>query len=135
MIEALINNLDNFQLHRTIKFLNKFKFDTIIDIGAHKGEFIKYSLIYLNPRKIYAFEPQKDINRLLKKRFKNNKVRISNLAIGKKIKKTFYILINLKKHPHYREKQFFQNLSSTNLKIYYFEVKIMKINTLLKLLL
>ncbi len=97
MIEALINNLDTFQLHRIIKFLSRFKFDTIIDIGAHKGDFIKYSLKYLNPKKIYAFEPQKDINSLLKKRFKNNKVRISNLAMGEKNKKNLIYINKFKK--------------------------------------
>ena len=87
MIKILINNLDSFQLWRISKFLNKYKFDTIIDVGAHKGEFIEYCLKYLNPKQVFGFEPQRNINYILKKRFKKNKVIISNLAIGKNNKK------------------------------------------------
>ncbi len=97
MIEILIDFLDSFQLRRINRYLNKFKFNTIIDVGAHKGDFIKYSLKYLNPKKIYAFEPQKDINNLLKKKIQNNKVKISNFAVGKKNSKNFLYVNKFKK--------------------------------------
>ena len=34
---------------------------TLIDVGAHKGETIKYFIKFLNIENIYAFEPNKNI--------------------------------------------------------------------------
>ncbi len=116
MINILINNLDSFQLHRITKFLNKFKFDTIIDVGAHKGEFINYSLKYLSPKKIYAFEPQRDINYFLKKRFKNQKIKISNLAIGKNKKKNILYINKFKKASTLSKKTIFSKSIYNKLK-------------------
>ena len=62
MLEIIIDFIDSYQLSRINRFLRKFKIYTIIDVVAHKGDFIKYSLKYLKPQKIYAFEPQKEIS-------------------------------------------------------------------------
>ena len=70
MLEIIIDFIDFYKLSRINRFLRKFKIYTIIDVGAHKGDFIKYSLKYLKPKKIYAFEPQKEISFILKKRLK-----------------------------------------------------------------
>ena len=83
MLEIIVDFIDSYQLSRINRFIRKFKIETIIDVGAHKGDFIEYSLKYLNPKKIYAFEPQKGISYILKKRFKK-KVKVFDLAIGKK---------------------------------------------------
>ena len=116
MLKILINNLDSFQLYRIIKFLNKFKFDIIIDVGAHKGEFINYSLKYLNPKKIYAFEPQREINNFLKKRFKNKKIEISNLAIGKSNKRNTLYVSKFKKASTLSKKTIFSKSIYNKLK-------------------
>ena len=107
MIRILIDYLDSFQLRRINKFLNKFNFKIIIDVGAHKGDFIKYSLQYLKPKIIYAFEPQKDINNFLKKKFKSNKIQISNFAIGKNNKKKFLYVNKFKKTSSLSKKTIF----------------------------
>ena len=97
MIKVLIDYLDSLQLKRINKFLKKFNFEIIIDVGAHKGDFIKYSLQYLRPKKIYAFEPQKDIYNFLKKKYKNDKIQISNFAVGKNNNKNLIYINNFKK--------------------------------------
>ena len=116
MIKILIDNLDTFQLHRIAKFLYKYKFDTVIDVGSYKGEFIKYSLKYLNPKKIYAFEPQKEINDLLKKKFKNDKIKISNFAIGRNNKKNFLYVNKFKKTSTLSKETIFSNSIYNKLK-------------------
>ena len=60
-------------------------FDQILD-------YIKY----LKPKKIYAFEPQKGISYILKKRFKK-KVKVFDLAIGKKNSYNLIYINKLKK--------------------------------------
>jgi FkbM family methyltransferase len=63
---------------------------TIIDVGAHKGEFIECSLKINSVNKVIAFEPQKKIFSLLEKKFLNNdKIFLNNIALdidkGKKV--------------------------------------------------
>ena len=66
--------------------------DIVIDVGAHKGEYLK-KIRKIKPSKIYAFEPQKKIFQQLKvntKKFKE--VKIFNYACNDKdIKQTFFI--------------------------------------------
>ena len=88
--------MDSYQLSRINKFIRKFKIDTIIDVGAHKGDFIKHALKNLKPKKIYAFEPQKGISCILKKRFKK-KVKVFDLAVGKKNSNNLIYINKLKK--------------------------------------
>ena len=116
MIKILIDYLDSFQLRRIVKFLNKFKFDIIIDVGSYKGEFIKYSLKYLNPKKIYAFEPQKKINLFLKKKFKDNKIKISNFAIGRNNKKNILYVNKFEKTSTLSKETIFSNSIYNKLK-------------------
>ena len=116
MIKILIDNLDTFQLHRIAKFLYKYKFDTVIDVGSYKGEFIKYSLKYLNPKKIYAFEPQREINDLLKKKFKNDKIKILNFAIGRNNKENFLYVNKFKKTSTLSKETIFSNSIYNKLK-------------------
>lgn len=69
------------------------KIDVIFDVGSHKGTYTDLFLNYFKVSKSYIFEPQKEIFKFLKKKYKyNKKVFISNTAISneKKIKK-FYI--------------------------------------------
>lgn len=94
-LEKLINFLDNIYHHkRIIKFLSKYEILSLIDVGAHKGEFIKNFLKGKNKlKKIYAFEPQENIFKILDNRFKNDKkIKKFRNAIDCKIsKKTLFI--------------------------------------------
>ena len=71
--ENLINLLDIFHLNRIIIYLNKYKINNIIDVGAHKGEFLSYCLKLNNLNKIFSFEPQKEIFNILEEKFKKIK--------------------------------------------------------------
>ncbi len=91
IIEKLMSFLDkNYHQKRISNFLQDKSIKTIIDVGAHKGEFINCSLQINSVEKVIAFEPQKEIFLLLKEKFiNNNKINLNNIALdineGKKI--------------------------------------------------
>ena len=89
IFEKFINFIDkNYHHKRLIKFLKNYKIDLIIDIGSHKGEFIKNIIKYINFQKAYTFEPQKEIFDILKKNLINdNRILHNNLGISDKVGK------------------------------------------------
>ncbi len=90
--EKIINFFDFFHQSRIINYLKKLDIEYFVDVGAHKGEFLSY-LLKLKHKKIYVFEPQKKIFKILSKNFKENKkIKFFNVALGdKNLEKTFYI--------------------------------------------
>ena len=92
--ENFFNFIDIFHQKRIINYLRYLDLETIIDVGAHKGEFASYVLKIKSIKNIYCFEPQIEINRILVKKFNHiKKVKIFNCSLGNKIKKN-YIYIN-----------------------------------------
>jgi FkbM family methyltransferase len=86
--------IDSFHLKRIINYLKLLEIDTVIDVGAHKGEFLSYVLKIKNIKNIYCFEPQIEINQVLVKNYnKIKKIKIFNFALDKIISKK-YIYIN-----------------------------------------
>ena len=91
IIEKFMAFLDrNLHQKRISNFLQNKSIKTIIDVGAHKGEFIECSLKINSVNKVIAFEPQKKIFSLLEKKFLNNdKIFLNNIALdidkGKKV--------------------------------------------------
>ena len=91
IFEKLINFIDkNFHHKRVIKFLSNYKIDLIIDVGSHKGEFLKNTIPHISFKKAYTFEPQSTIFDILKNNLINdNRILNNNLGIsdinGKKI--------------------------------------------------
>ena len=82
--EKIINFFDYYHQNRIINYLKDLNIKYFIDVGAHKGEFLSY-LLKLKHKKIYCFEPQKNIFQLLDKKFKNyNKVELYNLGLAEK---------------------------------------------------
>ena len=78
----------NIHHKRISKFLQNRSIKTIIDIGAHKGEFIQNVLKIEGVDKIIAFEPQKKIFNILKEKFiYNNKISLNNFALSEKVEK------------------------------------------------
>ena len=86
LIEKIINPLSTFHHKRIFKYLSELDIEKIIDIGAHKGEFLEKMLKIKKVNSFYAFEPQKNIFNDLNKKFSDNqKVTLFNYAIVKEI--------------------------------------------------
>lgn len=82
--EKIINFFDYYHQNRIINFLKNFDVKYFIDVGAHKGEFLSY-LLKLKHKKIYCFEPQKNVFQILAKKFNDNKkVELYNLGLAEK---------------------------------------------------
>lgn len=83
----IISLIDLKNKFKIIKFFKrKFKNESInvFDIGAHKGETIDLFYKNLNINKIYSFEPNINLFKILKneKKYNNHKVKLFNLGVG-----------------------------------------------------
>jgi FkbM family methyltransferase len=93
IIDKFLQFLDkNIHKIRISSFLKKQLIETVIDVGAHKGEFIESILKVNSVTEVIGFEPQKKIFNILLKTFCNNNiVSLNNIALsekeGKKIMK------------------------------------------------
>ncbi len=86
LIEKIFNPLSIFHHRRILKYLSKIDIEKIIDIGAHKGEFLEIMLKLEKVNSFYAFEPQRKIFKELNEKFSNNqKVTLFNYAMDKEI--------------------------------------------------
>ena len=82
------NLIDKF-IHqkRILNYLKNcdFKINTLIDVGAHKGLYSDLLMKHFSIKKTLMFEPQKEIYKYLKKKYKKNKkVFIFNKAVSNK---------------------------------------------------
>jgi len=84
--EKIINFIDNKYHHkRIVKFLTNYKISKLIDVGSHKGEFLRNYLKIKKIKSAYAFEPQIDIYKILKKNLKKYKnIKKKNIALDSK---------------------------------------------------
>jgi len=86
LIEKIFNPLSSFHHKRISRYLSELNIEKIIDIGAHKGEFLENMLKIEKVNSFYAFEPQKNIfNELNEKFSKNKKITLFNFAMDKEI--------------------------------------------------
>ena len=86
LIEKIFNPLSTFHHKRISKYLSELDIEKIIDIGAHKGEFLENMLKIEKINSFYVFEPQKKIfNELNEKFSKNKKITLFNFAMDKEI--------------------------------------------------
>ena len=92
IILLVIRFFDFFHKKKIINFLknnNNYKFNTILDIGGHKGESIELFLKYFTVDRIISFEAspinykilKNNLNKL-KKKFERTEILIENLATG-----------------------------------------------------
>ena len=90
LFEKIINIFDLYHQKRIINYLKKLNLEYFIDVGAHKGEFLSY-ILSINYKKIYCFEPQKKIFKMLYKNFKNKKnIQLFNLGLAHKNSKIIF---------------------------------------------
>lgn len=92
----IFNIIDKF-IHQK-RILNNIKKDiksinTYIDVGAHKGTYTDLILNNFEVKKVFMFEPQKNIYKHIKKKYlKNRKIKIyMNAASDQTKKKKIYI--------------------------------------------
>ena len=86
LIEKIFNPLSSFHHKRISKYLSELDIEKIIDIGAHKGEFLESVTKIEKINSFYAFEPQNNIFIELNEKFSNNeKIRLFNFAMDKEI--------------------------------------------------
>ena len=86
LIEKIFNPISTFHHKRISRHLKELDIEKIIDVGAHKGEFLEKMLKIEKINSFYAFEPQKNIfNELSEKFSKNKKVTLYNFAMDKEI--------------------------------------------------
>ena len=84
IISGIINFIDkNYHQKAINKILIGLHLKKVIDIGAHKGEFLENIISIKKKIKVYSFEPQSKIFKELKSNFKKKKnISIYNLAIS-----------------------------------------------------
>ena len=77
------NIVDNL-IHqkRIVKFIANEDIEIVLDIGAHKGEFLNHIKKIKTIRKVYSLEPQKKIYRELLGKIDNKKFFAHNIAIS-----------------------------------------------------
>ena len=86
LIEKIFNPISTFHHKRIARHLKELDIEKIIDIGAHRGEFLEKMLKIERVNFFYAFEPQKKIFNELSEKFSNNKkVTLYNFAMDKEI--------------------------------------------------
>ena len=79
----LVDNL--IHQERIVKFIDSKDVKIVVDIGAHKGEFLKHIKKIKSIKKVYSLEPQKKIYRELLKEIDNKIFFSYNIAISNRI--------------------------------------------------
>ena len=65
LVETLYNAADKIHARRIRRFYGDKSLDVVIDVGAHKGEFIRLVVDQKTP--LYVFEPQSSVHEVLQK--------------------------------------------------------------------
>ena len=85
MISLIINLIDYTNKLKILKFfkknLNK-NLINVIDIGGHKGETLKFFLKKFNVKKIFVFEPNKNLFDEIQNQFKDKNIYLFNYGVG-----------------------------------------------------
>ena len=76
----LVDNL--IHQERIVKFIDNKNVKIVVDIGAHKGEFLNHIKKIKSIRKVYSLEPQKKVYGELLKEIDNKKFFAYNIAIS-----------------------------------------------------
>ena len=142
IIKSLLDLFDYFTQKKILKEIkNQLKLEkpiTLIDVGAHKGEYISSIKKNFLNKKIYAFEPNTEIFNILEKKNFNDKVSIYNFGISNEEKKILFnkniessssSINDLNKNSKYFKKKFlllnFFSLRNISKKI---EIKVLRLD-------
>ena len=131
LFEIVILFVDYANKKKIINFFKKKINDNsivIIDIGAHKGETINLFINNFNVKKIFSFEANPEIFKLIKKKFEHikfkGKIFLHNIALGEKRDQKYFNVIkdsssstfnsiNMQSN-YYKKKLNFLNIFSQN---------------------
>jgi FkbM family methyltransferase len=75
---------------KLLKKIFKKKPIILVDIGSNEGSYIDLVDNNLSLKKIYCFEPIRELTEKIKKKYSLQKIHISNLALSNKAKKTTF---------------------------------------------
>ena len=127
IIKSLLDLFDYFTQKKILKEIkNQLKLEkpiTLIDVGAHKGEYISSIKKNFPIKKIYAFEPNSEIFNILEKKNFNDKISIYNFGISNEEKKILFnkniessssSINDLNENSKYFKKKFFFLKNSNN---------------------
>ena len=130
---------DLIHQRKIVSFLKNKKVKKVIDIGAHKGEFLKALNKIESVEKVYSLEPQKKIYKELLKKIDPKKNKAYNLAISNKEGQKKLLINKLrmtssfskinKKSKYYRIKKFI--IGSQKI---FESVKVKKLDTFVKMI-
>ena len=91
IIKSILNIFDFFTQQKILqKFHQIFKdknVDTLFDVGSHKGEYISSMIKTFNINKIYGFEPNPNIFKILKRKINRKNIFLYNFGISNMIGK------------------------------------------------
>ena len=94
--EELINTIDIYHQKKIINYLKQLKIEVIVDVGAHKGEFLSYCLQLNKKFKIHCFEPQENIFKELQSKYsKNQLIKFNKLALDDTRREKFLYISKL----------------------------------------
>jgi len=97
IIEKIFNFFSKYHHTLISNYSKKLDFDTLIDVGAHEGEFLSCFLKIKKIKRFYCFEPQSEVFEKLKRNFKHQdkKIFFYRFALGKRFEKKKLFLMNL----------------------------------------
>ena len=84
LIEYIFNPISSFHHKRILNYLKKLNIEKVVDVGAHKGEFIEV-MMQLKNINFFAFEPQKIYSKYYLKFSENKKISLHNFVWIKKL--------------------------------------------------
>ena len=96
MLSIIINLIDYTNKKKILNFFKKNLNDKLInvsDIGAHKGETINFFLKNFNIKKLFVFEPNKNLYEFFIKKFSKKNIFIFNYGAGFKRKKNSILVL------------------------------------------
>lgn len=84
MISLIFDILSEFHHKRICRHLNYLNINTIVDVGAHNGDFLLKLSKLKNVRQMFAFEPQKKAFVILKKKLSKQNCLFFKTALDEK---------------------------------------------------
>ena len=143
IILFFFDNLTRKKIFNHLKKINGTNFDFLIDVGSHKGEYIKDISKEFKIKDIWAFEPNPNVYENLKKNTKNiNSIKYFNCALGEENKNsTMFENIESSSSSlnpmnedskYFKKKYFFLNLFKLKKKTKKIQIKISKLSDLLE---